>query len=168
MYLILSVNKGEGGKHMSRPGLSVLYWVKLDWITESSAFALCFPWLCPLTFTGLLLKDFLVKRVHLAWQQKEPWPTFPFVSISRHCCCEDEMSVLLKVQLKHNWVLFGRSVISQHFSNKISHYNFPCLGLMSLEKLNCLVFSLWAFKKIWCYTKLLKTFFFLPYMIVVK
>lgn len=113
MYLILSVNKGEVGRHVSDQGS--LCCDEYDWLNYR-VFSIClvFPWLCPITFTGLLLNDSLVKWVHLAWQQKEPWPTFPFLSISRHCCCEDEMSVLLKVQLKHNWALLYKSIISQH------------------------------------------------------
>lgn len=38
-----------------------------------------------------------------AYRQREPSPGPPLLSpLSRHCCCEDEMSVLLKVPLKHN------------------------------------------------------------------
>lgn len=126
MYLILSVNKGEEGKHMSCQGS--LCCTEYDW-SNNRVFRTClvFLWLSPITFTGLPLNDSLVKWVHLAWQQKEPWPTFPFLSISRHCCCEDEMSVLLKVQLKHNWTLLWRNVFSQQFWQQ----NFPLPFLMS-------------------------------------
>lgn len=41
-------------------------------------------------------------RSQPAYQQREPSPGPPSPSLSRHCCCEDEMSVLLKVPLKHN------------------------------------------------------------------
>lgn len=57
-----------------------------------------------------------------AYQQREPSPSPPpSPSLSRHCCCEDEMSVLLKVPLKHNSDLWCLIVSFQSYERGWEH-----------------------------------------------
>lgn len=56
-----------------------------------------------------------------AYQQREPSPSPPSSSLSRHCCCEDEMSVLLKVPLKHNSDLWCLIVSFQSYERRWEH-----------------------------------------------
>lgn len=56
-----------------------------------------------------------------AYQQREPSPSPPPSSLSRHCCCEDEMSVLLKVPLKHNSDLWCLIVSFQSHEQRWEH-----------------------------------------------
>lgn len=48
-------------------------------------------------------------------------PPPPSPSLSRHCCCEDEMSVLLKVPLKHNSDLWCLIVSFQSYERSWEH-----------------------------------------------
>ena len=50
-----------------------------------------------------------------------PHPAPPSSSLSRHCCCEDEMSVLLKVPLKHNSDLWCLIVSFQSCERRWEH-----------------------------------------------
>lgn len=56
-----------------------------------------------------------------AYQQREPSPSPPPRPVSRHCCCEDEMSVLLKVPLKHNSDLWCLIVSLQSYERRWEH-----------------------------------------------
>lgn len=54
-----------------------------------------------------------------------PPPAPTLSSLSRHCCCEDEMSVLLKVPLKHNSDLWCLIVSFQSYARARAHPHAP-------------------------------------------
>lgn len=101
--LILSVNTREG-RERQIVGQGSLRYLESNpsWIEKELSTCLVFPTLCPIALPGLLFNNSHTEQEQPACQQREPWPEFPFLSMVRHCCCEDKMSVLLKVRLKHN------------------------------------------------------------------
>lgn len=87
-------------------------------LTQSSIF----PTLCPTEPLNFLhpIPSYLSGATSLSAKGTLTQPPL-LSSLSRHCCCEDEMSVLLKVPLKHNSDLWCLIVSFQSYEQGREH-----------------------------------------------
>lgn len=92
-------------------------------VQYTHTFLFIFPALCSTAQFNFLypIPSHLSGATSLSAEGTLAQPSPPSPSLSRHCCCEDEMSVLLKVPLKHNSDLWCLIVSFQSCERRWEH-----------------------------------------------